>query len=97
MDLVPRQIARLSDRVYALEKWAWGSKPPKNTALVYCSFCGKDQNSVEKIIAGPTAAFICAECVDLCAEIVNEAREQKRGFAHDTIVGDDSLCTVGTT
>jgi ATP-dependent Clp protease ATP-binding subunit ClpX len=37
----------------------------------YCSFCGKSQNEVKKIIAGPNV-FICDECVELCAEVVNE-------------------------
>jgi predicted RNase H-like HicB family nuclease len=37
----------------------------------YCSFCGKSQHEVLKLIAGPTA-FICSECVDLCCEIVEE-------------------------
>lgn len=39
---------------------------------LYCSFCGKSDNDVEKIIAGPTV-FICNECVDLCSSIVHEA------------------------
>lgn len=37
----------------------------------YCSFCGKSQNEVKKIIAGPNV-FICDECVDLCGEVINE-------------------------
>ena len=35
---------------------------------LYCSFCGKSQDEVRKLIAGPTV-FICNECVDLCADI----------------------------
>ena len=42
---------------------------PKNT--LYCSFCGKSQHEVRKLIAGPTV-FICDECVDLCTEIIRE-------------------------
>ena len=41
---------------------------------LYCSFCGKSQYEVQQLIAGP-GSFICAECVDLCSEIV----EKKRG------------------
>jgi ATP-dependent Clp protease ATP-binding subunit ClpX len=41
----------------------------KNT--LYCSFCGKSQHEVRKLIAGPTA-FICDECVDLCMDIIGE-------------------------
>jgi ATP-dependent Clp protease ATP-binding subunit ClpX len=42
---------------------------PKNT--LYCSFCGKSQHEVRKLIAGPTV-FICNECVELCMDIVKE-------------------------
>ena len=41
----------------------------KNT--LYCSFCGKSQHEVRKLIAGPTV-FICDECVELCMEIIRE-------------------------
>ena len=37
-----------------------------------CSFCGKSQSQVRKLIAGPNGAYICDECVDICAEIVEE-------------------------
>ena len=36
---------------------------------LFCSFCGKNQNEVKKLIAGPTV-FICDECVDLCTDII---------------------------
>jgi ClpX C4-type zinc finger/Glyoxalase superfamily protein len=39
--------------------------------LLYCSFCGKSQHEVHKLIAGP-AVYICDECVDLCVDIVDE-------------------------
>jgi ATP-dependent Clp protease ATP-binding subunit ClpX len=39
--------------------------------LLYCSFCGKSQNDVRKLIAGPSV-FICDECVDLCNDIIRE-------------------------
>src|SRR4028118_778305 len=48
------------------------SKPngdSKNT--LYCSFCGKSQHEVRKLIAGPTV-FICDECVELCMDIIRE-------------------------
>ncbi len=41
-----------------------------------CSFCGKTENQVRKLIAGPNGVFICDECVDLCSEIIEEAYEQ---------------------
>ena len=40
--------------------------------LLHCSFCGKNQNEVAKLIAGPSV-FICDECVDLCNEIINQS------------------------
>ena len=47
-------------------------KPPaKVDKLLYCSFCGKSQNEVRKLIAG-TTVFICDECVDLCNDIIRE-------------------------
>lgn len=42
-----------------------------NTKLLYCSFCGKSQHEVRKLIAGPSV-FICDECVDLCNDIIRE-------------------------
>lgn len=40
-----------------------------------CSFCGKSQEQVHKLIAGPNGAYICDECVDICAEIIEEELE----------------------
>src|SRR5215211_3315597 len=37
-----------------------------------CSFCGKSQDQVRRLIAGPGAVYICDECVDLCREIIDE-------------------------
>ena len=42
-----------------------------NSREVSCSFCGKSQSAVKKIVAGP-GVFICDECVELCNEILNE-------------------------
>ena len=44
--------------------------------LLHCSFCGKNQNEVNKLIAGPSV-FICDECVDLCNEIISDELEEK--------------------
>jgi ATP-dependent Clp protease ATP-binding subunit ClpX len=43
----------------------------KNKTTLYCSFCGKSQHEVKKLIAGPTV-FICDECVELCMDIIRE-------------------------
>ena len=53
-----------------------------NGKLLYCSFCGKSQNEVRKLIAGPSV-FICDECVDLCNDIIRE-EIQETGTEGDT-------------
>ncbi len=50
-----------------------GSDPAK---VLYCSFCGKSQHEVRKLIAGPSV-FICDECVELCNDIIREELEEK--------------------
>lgn len=44
---------------------------------IRCSFCGKTQEQVRKMISGPNGAFICDECVDICAEIIEEEFEEE--------------------
>ena len=46
--------------------------------LLYCSFCGKSQHEVRKLIAGPSV-FICDECVDLCNDIIREEVQESSG------------------
>ena len=48
-------------------------KTQKN--ILYCSFCGKSQHEVRKLIAGPTV-FICDECVELCMDIIKEENKE---------------------
>ena len=45
----------------------------KSTATLTCSFCGKHQRKVDKLIAGP-GVYICNECVELCVEIIAKER-----------------------
>ena len=47
------------------------SETPESKTPMYCSFCGKSQHEVRKLIAGPTV-FICDECVELCMDIIRE-------------------------
>ena len=47
-----------------------------NGKLLYCSFCGKSQHEVRKLIAGPSV-FVCDECVDLCNDIIREEIQEK--------------------
>ena len=49
-------------------------------STLYCSFCGKSQHEVRKLIAGPTV-FICDECVELCNDIIREELQEKAGSA----------------
>ncbi|MEX0375527.1 ATP-dependent Clp protease ATP-binding subunit ClpX [Spiribacter pallidus] len=49
-----------------------------NGKLLYCSFCGKSQHEVRKLIAGPSV-FVCDECVELCNDIIREEMEEKVG------------------
>lgn len=51
----------------------------KNDDVVRCSFCGKTQAQVHKLIAGPNGAYICDECIEVCSEII----EEELGFLED--------------
>ena len=64
-----------------------------NKKELVCSFCGKKQHEVKKLIAGP-AVFICDECIDLCIEIIKE--ENKVALKHITssIPTPQKICTV---
>jgi ATP-dependent Clp protease ATP-binding subunit ClpX len=52
------------------------NKGDDNGKLLYCSFCGKSQHEVRKLIAGPSV-FVCDECVDLCNDIIREEIQDK--------------------
>jgi ATP-dependent Clp protease ATP-binding subunit ClpX len=61
------------------------SKGEDNGKLLYCSFCGKSQHEVRKLIAGPSV-FICDECVDLCNDIIREeVQEAENKGASDSL------------
>jgi ClpX C4-type zinc finger len=60
----------------------FGDSDSKHT--LYCSFCGKSQNEVRKLIAGPTV-FICAECVELCTDIISEENKSSLVKSRDGI------------
>ena len=64
-----------------------------NKNILYCSFCGKSQHEVRKLIAGPTV-FICDECVELCMDIIKE--ENKSSFVkhQDGVPSPKEICTV---
>ena len=54
-----------------------------------CSFCGKTQQQVRKLIAGPDSVYICDECIELCAEIIEEEFDEMPG--QDIIDSDINL------
>jgi len=65
-----------------------------NKNILYCSFCGKSQHEVRKLIAGPTV-FICDECVELCMDIIKE--ENKDSFLnnnHEGVPKPQEICKV---
>jgi len=53
----------------------------KGEKLLYCSFCGKSQHEVRKLIAGPSV-FVCDECVELCNDIIREEVQEEAEAAH---------------
>ena len=63
----------------------------KNT--LYCSFCGKSQQEVRKLIAGPTV-FICDECVELCMDIIREETKSAGLKATDGVPTPKDICAV---
>ena len=50
--------------------------------LLFCSFCGKNQNEVRKLIAGPSV-YICNECIDLCNDIIQEEIKEATNTAEE--------------
>jgi ATP-dependent Clp protease ATP-binding subunit ClpX len=63
----------------------------KNT--LYCSFCGKSQHEVRKLIAGPTV-FICDECVELCMDIIREEHKSALVKSRDGVPTPHDICGV---
>ncbi len=55
----------------------------KNSGEIRCSFCNKTQDQVKKLIAGPAGVYICDECVDICADIIEEEFEDEPIAAKD--------------
>ena len=64
-----------------------------NKNILYCSFCGKSQHEVRKLIAGPTV-FICDECVELCMDIIKEENKSSQVKHQDGVPTPKEICTV---
>src|ERR1700716_3838369 len=60
---------------------------------LYCSFCGKSQHEVRKLIAGPTV-FICDECVELCKDIVQEETTSALAKTRGGVPTPKEICKV---
>ncbi len=61
--------------------------------LLYCSFCGKSQHEVRKLIAGPSV-FVCDECVELCNDIIREEMQEKSGSGNSKLPKPHEIKTV---
>ena len=64
-----------------------------NKNILYCSFCGKSQHEVKKLIAGPTV-FICDECVELCMDIIKEESKDTFVKHQDGLPSPKEICNV---
>jgi len=64
-----------------------------NKNILYCSFCGKSQHEVRKLIAGPTV-FICDECVELCMDIIKEESKDTFVKHQDGLPAPKEICSV---
>ena len=64
-----------------------------NKNILYCSFCGKSQHEVRKLIAGPTV-FICDECVELCMDIIKEENKSSLIKHQDGVPSPKEICGV---
>jgi len=62
-------------------------------STLYCSFCGKSQHEVHKLIAGPTV-FICDECVELCMDIIREEHKTNLVRSRDGVPAPTEICQV---
>ncbi len=65
----------------------------ENKNILYCSFCGKSQHEVRKLIAGPTV-FICDECVELCMDIIKEESKDTFVKHQDGLPSPKEICSV---
>src|SRR3981189_464775 len=95
--MVLPQVPEWGDRADGIERRTEtgmskvGTSDSKNT--LYCSFCGKSQHEVRKLIAGPTV-FICDECVELCMDIIREENKSSLVKSRDGIPTPKEICRV---
>jgi len=68
-------------------------KKGSSEKLLYCSFCGKSQHDVKKLIAGPSG-FICDECIELCNDIIREEVTADRPAASSDLPRPSEICAI---
>lgn len=68
-------------------------KKGSSEKLLYCSFCGKSQHEVKKLIAGPSV-FICDECIELCNDIIREEVTADRPAASSDLPRPSEICAI---
>jgi ATP-dependent Clp protease ATP-binding subunit ClpX len=70
-------------------------KKGSSEKLLYCSFCGKSQHEVKKLIAGPSV-FICDECIDLCNDIIRDEStgDASAGVTKSDLPSPQEICTI---
>ena len=67
------------------------SNDSKSKNTLYCSFCGKSQHEVKKLIAGPTV-FICDECDELCNDIIQDENKETKAKSSSRIPTPKEIC-----
>ena len=71
------------------------AKHDDRSGNLVCSFCGKSQDEVRKLIAGPTV-YICDECIDLCNDIIAEETDSEEAFSQSSAEKVDVDLVIGT-
>lgn len=69
------------------------TKSEDGKSTLYCSFCGKSQHEVKKLIAGPTV-FICDECVELCMDIIREENKNQAVSTDEGVPSPAAICKI---
>ncbi|MGI8727818.1 MAG: ClpX C4-type zinc finger protein, partial [Solirubrobacterales bacterium] len=69
------------------------ARPTDSNEQLLCSFCGKSQRQVKKLIAGP-GVYICDECIDLCNEIIDEELTAPATFDIENLPKPQEICEV---
>lgn len=66
----------------------------RDDAVYKCSFCGKPDNQVNRLVAGPNGVYICDECIRLCAEILDSDREEETFISAKELPKPKEICNI---